>query len=38
MLHKVTKVEGDTPRILWMFGAYIPKENASDYGLSQLYS
>jgi hypothetical protein len=22
--HKVTKVEGATPRILWMFGAYVP--------------
>ena len=22
--HKVTKVEGKTPRIMWMFGAYIP--------------
>jgi len=23
--HYVTKVKGNTPRILWMFGAYVPK-------------
>ena len=24
--HYVTEVKGNTPRILWMFGAYVPKE------------
>ena len=24
LLHKVTKIEGTTPRIMWIFGAYIP--------------
>jgi hypothetical protein len=33
LLHKVTKVEGDIPRILWMFGVYIPKKHWSEYGL-----
>jgi hypothetical protein len=36
--HYVTEVEGNTPRILWMFGAYVPKtdwENGKiKYGLS----
>ena len=31
-LHYVSEVAGDTPRILWMFGAYVPKE-AWDTGL-----
>jgi hypothetical protein len=25
--HYVTEVKGNTPRILWMFGAYVPKED-----------
>ena len=25
--HYVTEVEGDTSRVLWMFGAYVPKED-----------
>ena len=25
--HYVTEVKGETPRILWMFGAYVPKED-----------
>jgi hypothetical protein len=25
--HKVTEVQGDTPRVLWMFGAYVPMED-----------
>lgn len=25
--HKATTVEGETPRIMWMFGAHIPKED-----------
>jgi hypothetical protein len=36
--HYVTEVKGDTPRILWMFGAYVPKEHWENgeikYGLS----
>jgi hypothetical protein len=36
--HYVTEVKGNTPRILWMFGAYVPKnswENGEiQYGLS----
>ena len=26
-LHSVSKVVGDTSRVLWMFGAYVPKED-----------
>jgi len=25
--HKVTEVQGNTPRVLWMFGAYVPMED-----------
>jgi hypothetical protein len=25
--HSVTEVEGETSRVLWMFGAYVPKED-----------
>ena len=36
--HYVTEVKGNTPRILWMFGAYVPKEawenGAIKYGVS----
>lgn len=36
--HYVTEVKGNTPRILWMFGAYVPKEcwenGEIKYGLS----
>jgi hypothetical protein len=36
--HYVTEVKGNTPRILWMFGAYVPKEDWENgtikYGLS----
>jgi len=36
--HYVTEVKGDTPRILWMFGAYVPQEDWENgvikYGLS----
>lgn len=32
--HYVTEAKGETPRIMWMFGAHIPKEYWSDYGLS----
>jgi len=36
--HYVTEVKGDTPRILWMFGAYVPKKDWENgvikYGLS----
>jgi hypothetical protein len=35
--HYVTEVKGNTPRILWMFGAYVPKEDWENgkikYGL-----
>jgi hypothetical protein len=29
--HYVTEAKGDTPRIMWMFGAHIPQELASKY-------
>lgn len=32
--HYVTEAKGATPRILWMFGAHIPKEHWGAYGLS----
>lgn len=32
--HYVTEAKGTTPRIMWMFGAHIPKEHWSEYGLS----
>lgn len=36
--HYVTEVKGNTPRILWMFGAYVPKDDWENgkikYGLS----
>lgn len=32
--HYVTEAKGETPRIMWMFGAHIPKEYWSEYGLS----
>jgi hypothetical protein len=36
--HYVTEVKGNTPRIMWMFGAYVPKEDWENgtikYGLS----
>ena len=36
--HYVTEVKGNKPRILWMFGAYVPKNDWEDgkikYGLS----
>jgi hypothetical protein len=32
--HYVTEAKGETPRIMWMFGAHIPKEHWSEYGLS----
>lgn len=32
--HYVTEAKGKTPRILYMFGAYIPKEHWREYGLS----
>jgi len=32
--HYVTEAKGETPRIMWMFGAHIPKEHWSKYGLS----
>jgi hypothetical protein len=36
--HYVTEVKGNTPRILWMFGAYVPTEHWENgeikYGLS----
>lgn len=32
--HYVTGAKGPTPRIMYMFGAHIPKEHWSDYGLS----
>lgn len=36
--HYVTEVKGNTPRILWMFGAYVPKQDWENgeikYGLS----
>jgi hypothetical protein len=36
--HYVTEVKGNTPRILWMFGAYVPQEDWENgvikYGLS----
>jgi hypothetical protein len=36
--HYVTEIKGNTPRILWMFGAYVPKQDWEDgkikYGLS----
>jgi hypothetical protein len=38
LLHQVTKIEGNTPRIMWLFGAYIPKESASAYGLPKQYT
>lgn len=28
--HKVSTVEGKTPRILWMFGAYVPAKHWND--------
>jgi len=28
--HKVTSVEGNTPRVLWMFGAYVPMQDWED--------
>jgi hypothetical protein len=35
--HYVTEVKGNTPRILWMFGAYVPKDDWENgtikYGL-----
>lgn len=36
--HYVTEAKGKTPRIMYMFGAYIPKEYWSKYGLSKLNS
>jgi hypothetical protein len=32
--HYVTEAKGVTPRIMWLFGAHIPKEHWRDYGLS----
>lgn len=32
--HYVTEAKGVTPRIMWLFGAHIPKENWVDYDLS----
>ena len=32
--HYVTKAKGVTPRIMWLFGAHIPKEHWGSYGLS----
>lgn len=32
--HYVTEAKGKTPRIMWMFGAHIPKEHWKNYGLS----
>jgi hypothetical protein len=36
--HYVTEVKGNTSRVLWMFGAYVPKEDWENgdikYGLS----
>ena len=32
--HYVTEAKGQTPRIMWMFGAHIPREHWSEYGLS----
>jgi hypothetical protein len=34
LYHYVTEAKGETPRIMWMFGAHIPKEYWSKYGLS----
>jgi hypothetical protein len=34
LYHYVTEAKGETPRIMWMFGAHIPKEHWSEYGLS----
>lgn len=34
VLHSATEAMGKTPRIMWMFGAHIPKEHWSEYGLS----
>jgi hypothetical protein len=34
LYHYVTEAKGKTPRIMWMFGAHIPKEHWSEYGLS----
>jgi hypothetical protein len=34
--HYVTEAKGETPRIMWMFGAHIPKEHWSEYGLSRV--
>lgn len=31
--HYVTEAKGATPRIMWMFGAHIPKEHWGKYGL-----
>jgi hypothetical protein len=25
--HQVTEVKGETPRVLWMFGAYVPSQD-----------
>ena len=30
--HYVTEAKGATPRIMWMFGAHIPKEHWTKYG------
>lgn len=32
--HRVTEAKGPTPRILYMFGAHIPKEHFREYDLS----
>lgn len=31
--HHVTKANGTTPRIMWMFGAHIPKTHWQEYGI-----
>ena len=36
--HYVTEAKGKTPRIMYMFGAHIPKEHWGAYGLSKQYA
>jgi len=36
--HYVTEAKGSTPRIMWMFGAHIPREHWGVYGLSRLHA